>query len=272
MQRRSNSAFAEARWQSEAWTLQAGLRHERFDGGDAATHPMLSLQHSFGQARGRWGASVARSAKQPSFYALGHPLVGNPALRSERAQHRELFYANAAEDDPARLQSGALALRLTLFSARYVDLIDFDSGPPPSLVNRARIETDGLEWRFRRHFAADWRAQFEGAWMRVRDPVGAVELRHRPRLQWSATTAWQFQPQRELAASLRYVGRRFDSAIPTGDRWLGALSMLDLSLRQSMGPLDLQLALENILGRELEESIGNYNDGRRLRLSLQWRF
>lgn len=271
LRRRSNSVFTEARWQSEAWSLQAGLRHERFDDAQAQTHPMVALQRVFADGRGRLGASIARSAKQPSFYALGHPLVGDPNLKAERAVHRELFYANAAEDDRALQQAGSWALRLTVFSARYRDLIDFDAGPPPKLVNRARIESDGLEWRTTRRFAADWRMQFEGAWMRVHDPVGGVALRHRPRLQWASGLSWQFAPQRELTGSVRFLGRRFDSSIPTGDRWLGSVGTLDVSYRQSLGPLDLQLALENVLDRKVEESIGSELDGRRVRLSLQWR-
>ena len=281
LRRRSDSAFGEARWQSDAWTLQGGLRHERSDGGDSATHPMLSLQRKLGLGHGRWGASLARSAKQPSFYALGHPLVGDPSLRPERALHRELFYANAADDDRGQLRADKcclgsttkpnnLAMRFTIFSARYRDLIDFDAGPPPKLVNRARIESDGLEWRVGRGFANDWRAQFEGAWMRVHDPVGGVELRHRPRLQWAASAGWQFADRRELTASLRFLGRRFDSSIPTGDRWLGSSSALDLALRQSLGPVELRLALDNVFDRDLQESIGSEIDGRRVRLSLQW--
>jgi vitamin B12 transporter len=271
LRRSSDSAFAEARWQSDAWTLQGGLRHERAEGSYSATLPMLSLQNQLGSGHGRWGASVARSAKQPSFYALGNPLVGDPNLKPERALHRELFYAIGTDADSANLEAGTWAMRFTLFSARYQDLIDFDAGPPPKLVNRARIESDGLEWQVGRRFASQWRAQLEGAWMRVRDPVGGVALRHRPRLQWAASTGWQFQQQRELSASLRYLGRRFDSSIPTGDRWLGSSTVLDLALRQSLGPVDLRLALDNVLGRDLEESIGSEIDGRRLQLSLQWR-
>jgi vitamin B12 transporter len=267
LQRHGESAFAEARWQSQAWLWQGGLRHERSDGGYSATHPMISFQNTLAGG-GRWGASLARSAKQPSFYALGNPLVGDPSLRPERALHRELFYATAADDETT---AEAWAMRFTLFSARYQDLIDFDAGPPPRLVNRARIESDGLEWRLGRSFAQNWRAQFEGAWMRVRDPVDGIELRHRPRLQFSASTRWQFAERQQLAASLRFLGRRFDSSIPTGDRWLGSSTVLDFSWRQSLGPIDLQLALDNVLGRDLEESIGSDIGARRLRLSLQWR-
>ncbi len=270
LRRRSDSAFAELRWQRGDWTVQGGLRHERTreDGdnarsGDSATHPMLSLQRTLSDGNGQWGLSLARSSKMPSFYALGHPLVGNAALKPERAQHREIYYATAADS--------TWPLRLTLFSARYEDLVDFDSGPPPQLVNRARIEADGMEWRVGRRFANDWRLQLEGAWMRVRDPIGDTTLRHRPRMQWAATGQWPLGGRRDLTATLRHLGRRFDSSIPTGDRWLASMTVLDLSLRQPLGPVDLTFALDNALDHDAQEVIGSELGGRRLRLALQWR-
>lgn len=179
LRRDTASAFAEARWQAGPWAVQGGVRHERYDADrsaqtSSATHPMLSLQRSAGEAGGSWGASVARASKPPSFYALGHPLVGNARLKAETAQQRELYYATAEDT--------AWSGRVTLFSARYRDLIDFDAGPPPQLINRDRIQTDGIEWRASHRFAGDWRLQLDGAWMRVRDPDGGVPLRHRPKL------------------------------------------------------------------------------------------
>jgi vitamin B12 transporter len=262
MQRATTSVFSEARWQHGDWTLQGGLRAEHPDSGDSATHPMLSFQHALGDARGHWGASLARSSKQPSFYALGHPLVGNSLLKPERATHREIYYASPVDS--------AWPTRLTLFSARYQDLIDFDSGPPPQLVNRARIQADGLEWRSIRTFDNDWKLQIEGTWMRVRDPAGAVTLRHRPRLQSSLQLQIPIVGERELTVMTRHTGRHFDSSIATGDRWLDAATTLDVSMRQPLGPLHLTLALDNAFDNDEEESIGTLMPGRRLHLSLDW--
>jgi outer membrane cobalamin receptor len=263
LRRDTSSAFAEARWRPGDWTVQGGLRYERSDG-DGTLHPMLSLQRALGDGRGHIGASIARSAKQPSFYALGHPLIGDPGLRAEHALHRELYYASADES--------AWPMRLTLFSARYRDLIDFESGPPPRLVNRARIQADGLEWRIGHRFDNGARLHLDGAWMRVGDPQGDAQLRHRPRLQAAIGGQWPLGEGRDLGVSLRHLGRRFDSSIPTGDRWLSPATVLDLSLRQALGPVDLSLALDNALDSDAEESIGSEVGGRRLRLSLHWRF
>lgn len=268
LNRDTASVFAEARWQAGPWAVQGGARHERY-GGDAsaqassATHPMLSLQRSIGERGGSWGASVARASKPPSFYALGHPLVGNPQLEAETAQQRELYYATA--------EDAAWSGRVTLFSARYRDLIDFDAGPPPQLVNRDRIETDGIEWRAGHRFGNDWRLQLDGTWMRVRDPDGGVPLRYRPKIQATAQLGVPVGERRELSLLLRHLGRRFDSSIPTGDRWLSASTTLDLVLRQQFGAAQLLLALDNAGNARSEETLGMPLPGRRLRLSLDWR-
>lgn len=265
MRRTTDAAFAELRWRLGAWTAQGGLRQERRrdgggDDGDA-TQPMLSLQRRTGSGA-HWGASLSRSSKAPSFYALGHPLVGNSGLRTERAGHRELYYATAPD--------AAWPSRLTLFSARYRDLVDFDGGPPPQLVNRARIEADGLEWRSARRFDNDWRLALDGTWMRVRDPVGGIVLRHRPRLQAGAGLTVPLDGQAELSLRLQHLGRRFDSSIPTGDRWLSPATTLDVALRRQWGRATVLLALDDVGDARGEEVIGLEAQGRRLRLALQW--
>jgi len=266
--RDTTSAFAEARWQAGAWAVHGGLRHERYDGDasartSSATHPMLSLQRFVGERGGSWGASVSRASKPPSFYALGHPLVGNPLLKAETAQQRELYYATA--------EDAAWSARVTLFSARYRDLIDFDAGPPPQLVNRDRIETDGIEWRASHRFGNDWRLQLDGTWMRVRDPDDGAPLRYRPKIQAGAQLGVPVGEQRELSLLLRHLGRRFDSSIPTGDAWLSASTTLDLVLRQQIGAAQLLVALDNAGNARDEETLGLPQPGRRLRLSLDWR-
>lgn len=266
MQRTTDAAFAELRWRRGPWTAQGGLRRERRrDAGadaDDATQPMFSLQRHVGGAGAHWGASFSRASRPPSFYALGHPLVGNPALRPERAEHRELYYATA--------DGATWPTRLTFFSARYRDLVDFDGGPPPQLVNRARIEADGLEWRSRRRFDNDWRLGLDGTWMRVRDPEGDVVLRHRPRLQAGADLSLPLAGDTELSLRLQHLGRRFDSSIPTGDRWLDPATTLDLALRRRWGPAAVLLALDDVADARGEEVIGLDAAGRRLRLSLHW--
>lgn len=266
MQRDTGAAFAELRWRLGPWTAQAGLRHERrhdagVDAGDA-TAPMLSLQRRVGADGAHWGASLSHSSKAPSFYALGHPLVGNPGLRAERGQLWEMYY-DTGERAP---WTG----RITLFGAGYRDLVDFDDGPPPQLVNRARIGTRGLEWRAGRRFGNGWRLALDGTWMQLRERPDEAPLRHRPRLQASAGLVLPLDPRHQLSLGLRHLGRRYDSAIPTGGRWLAGATALDLALRRQWGRGSILLALDDVANARAGEVIGLETHGRRLRLSWEW--
>jgi hypothetical protein len=69
---------------------------------------------------------------------------------------------------------------------------------------------------------------------------------------------------------LHHLGRRFDSSIPTGDRWLAAVTTLDVVLRRHWQQTTLLLALDNAADARGEEVIGLEIPGRRLRLALQW--
>lgn len=264
--RHVSSALAEARYQSGDWTVQGGLRHERPSLGDASTHPMLSVQQALGDAWGHWGVSVSRADKSPSFYALGHPLVGNPALRTERATHRELYWASP--------DNAAWPSRVTWFSARYQDLIDFDAGPPPQLVNRDRIHADGLEWRTGHRLSNGWRLRIDGSLMSVRDPASGARLRHRPRSQWSAGWDIPWGDRRTLSVQLRHIGSRWDSSIPTGEQQLPSSTTIDLHLRVALGqgprPPLATLAIDNLGNSRTDETIGTPLPARRLRLSLNW--
>lgn len=270
-QRATSSVFAEARWQGGNWTAQGGVRHERrSDSGNGQggrdsrgnSHPMLSLRYAPAGDRGQWGASLARASKAPSFFALAHPLVGNPNLRVEVATQHELYYASAAD--------ATWPTRVTVFRARYRDLVDFEAGPPPRLVNRARIEADGIEWRCGRALGETAWLQFDGAWMRVRDPDGGVQLRHRPRLQLGAQVSLPLAGDSSVDLAVRHLGTRNDSSIATGDRQLAAVTTIDLGLRRQFGPMQALLAVDNLGDTRREQVLGTPVPGRRLRLALQW--
>lgn len=276
LERRTDSVFAESRWTNASWSVQGGLRRERVrdeathdsidehfrSRRDATTHFQLSAQFTLPNRLGAWGAALGQGSKAPSFYALGHPLVGNPTLLRERARQHELYYARSTSSDGS--------MRLALFGARYRDLIDFDSGPPPQLVNREHIETRGIEWQSEQRLRQDWRLRVDGSWMHVRTGNATAPLRYRPRLQAGLGLRIPLNAERDLILGARHLGRRFDSSIPTGDRWLSASTLFDIGLQQRLGSLDMVLAVDNLGNARDEEAIGVRIPGRRLRLALQW--
>ena len=261
--RETTSVFSEARYQLDSWTVQAGLRFQRSRGYSDAPQPSASIQRSLGDSLGLVGASVSSATKLPSFYALGHPLIGNAALRPEGGRQREIFYANAP--------NALITTRLTAFSARYSNLVDFDAGPPPRLINRSHINADGFEWSASHRTGTGLRGQLDGSWTRVTDPDGVTTLRARPRLQVGGQIMIPFSEQGQAALLAHYVGRRLDSAIPTGDRWLPGYTMINfVASRHVMKGLRATLALDNVLNRRVDETIGTPLGGRRLRIALSW--
>src|SRR5690606_41304978 len=104
--------------------------------------------------------------------------------------------------------------------------------------------------------------------MRGRDPAGGAILRHRPRLQAGADLLVPVGGA-ELSLRLQHLGRRFDSAIPTGDRWLGRATTLDVAIRRPVGPAKLLLSLVDATETRGEEVIGLATPGRRPLLTPQ---
>jgi outer membrane cobalamin receptor len=259
----TNNLIGEARKSFGPWSVQMGLRHERTPGQGSRQHPALSLQYQPSEDSGRLGMALSSASKLPSFYALGHPLVGNPGLRPEHSEQAELYVASS---DRAPWNT-----RLTLFQARYRDLVDFDAGPPPRLVNRASIRSEGLEFSARRNWRNGLSFFAQGTLMNVRDPDGGPPLRLRPRRQASAGVEVPIAPQWRLQSGVNYIGPRFDSSIPTGDVRLGGYSEVNFTLTwDEARRWQAFAALDNALDHKGEETVGTPITGRRLRIGVRW--
>lgn len=261
------AGFSELRYESEGWAANAGLRSLSATGYPVQWHPALSVQRPLPSAGALLGGSITTATKLPSFYALGHPLIGNPQLRPEQARQVELYVASLPET--------ALSYRLTAFRSRYRDLIDFDAGPPPQLVNRTHITVDGMEASGAYRFASGLRFDADATRMEVSGPPTAPPLRFRPRWQGGARLALPIAAGTDLQLSARYLGRRFDSSIATGDRWLGGYAWLNATVvttvrNAAVKDLRLSFALDNVLDRRAEEVIGSPIGARRIRIGVHW--
>ena len=79
--------FAEMRVETKfGISTQLGVRVDDPDGASSVTSPRVRVAYTPGESgftiAGAWG----KAFKLPSFYALGHPLVGNPDLVPERGR------------------------------------------------------------------------------------------------------------------------------------------------------------------------------------------
>lgn len=266
MNRDVAALLLEAQHRTGNWTWQAGIRHESASAASATNQPMLSVRHVPDGQTWHWGASISSAQKLPSFYALGHPLVGNAGLQPEKASQREIYWANQEQT--------AWPTRITLFHARYRNLIDFDSGPPPRMVNRDNIVSDGIEWKVAHQWQSGVRVQLDGSLMNVRDPAGVTTLRMRPHMQWGVQMSAPLSHQLQASASLRHVTQRLDSSIATGDQWLEPITLLNLACSMPLSSVKdtrLNLAIDNLLNSRSHEVIGTPVNSRTLRVSLSWR-
>jgi vitamin B12 transporter len=258
--RRVLSAFAEGAYAATRWSVNAGARVDDVESRGAHLTARAGARYTIPRSGLTVRASAGTGFKAPSFYALGNPLVGNAALRPESSASGELGL-------DWRGATGVTA-SMTGFQVRYVDLIDFDPGPPPRLVNRSAVVARGVAAAFvlpvGRKVMLSARAQYA-------DTVNAAgtQLLNRPR--WRATTGLTWQAYDRLSFSLRdsYVSGRNDFAIPTGVRALGAYHLLaaEAALAVSSATL-LRLVVDNAMDRAYEEAVGFPAPGARARLML----
>jgi vitamin B12 transporter len=258
----TNSLVGEARKAFGPWSLQLGLRHEHTSGEESLTHPALSFQYQPTEDSGRVGMALSSASKLPSFYALGNPLVGNPELKPEHSRQAEIYWASA--------ETAPWKARITLFAARYKDLVDFDPGPPPKLVNRASIHSDGIEFSLSHRWQRGLTFYTQGTLMNVSVPEGGPPLRFRPRQQASAGLEAQLAPQWRLQSGITYIGPRFDSSIPTGEVELGGYSTVNLALTWQGIRWQAFAAVDNALNHQGEETVGMPIPERRLRVGVRW--
>lgn len=261
LQRQTRSLFAEAGYlPDQGLGARAGLRHDDVRGGSGRTTASASLLWR-GEGLSA-SAGWAEGFKLPSFYSLGNPLVGNPALRPERSR---TFQAAADADLPAGLGSA----RLVLFHTRVRDIVDFDPGPPPRLVNRGALRTRGGEASVTLVPAPGWEVAGFVA-LADADLSDGEPVRDRPRWRAGGSVAWQGEGW-GLRATARHAGSLLDSALPTGDVRLGGGTTIDLGADwRPAGGVTLSLALENLADRTLRTRVGTPEPGRRLFAGLRF--
>ncbi|HEX6376129.1 MAG TPA: TonB-dependent receptor [Allosphingosinicella sp.] len=256
--RTTSSAFAEASLKpGGGFALNLAARYDDVaDGGRSWT----------GRAAAAWQpapggptlfARAGEGYKLPSFYALAHPLIGNPGLRPERSRNVEagVEMAGARGD----------GIRFAVFSNYFRDLIDFDPAAFTT-VNRDRVRASGAELEGRWTPAPALSLAGALSWLDLDSPT---PLRGRPRWQGSLRAAWQASTSLELNGAVRFNSDYFDSSIPTGLIRADGHGEADLGLRWQISPrFTLAAALRNLTGERYEDAVGFPAPGRLVRATL----
>jgi outer membrane cobalamin receptor len=259
-------AFAECTWRPLAgWLIQPSVRVDKMQDYLPRVTPRLGVRVPVAKDL-TIRMNAGTGFKRPSFYAISNPLVGNPALKPERAQT-----ADAGIEQ--RLFGGRATIELGGFSSRYRDGIDFDPGPPPRLVNRDVIRSDGAEASLRLRACKELEFVFTGTYANVRSEPGGLPLSGRGRSQGAVRVRWRSSRSFTVDVAVIAVGRVFDTSVPTGDMFLPDWRKADLAARYEIRRgLALTAAVDNLFGAKYEEAVGMRSPGVRARGGIEMRF
>jgi vitamin B12 transporter len=265
--RTSWAPFTEVRFDSGmGLSAQAGVRFDKPDDMDSVTSPRVRVAYEFGDSgfsvAGAWG----KAFKLPSLYALGHPLVGNPDLAPERGESHEIELSQ-------QLLGGKARWSATWFDGEFRNAIDFDPGPPPRLVNRNLVNTEGFELAGRLAVSEQWLLDASVTQARSRIAATNAELRNRP--EWRAGLAAHWSPLAalQLTAAATYVGTALDSSIPTGEVHLDAYTRVDVSASWKLSEkFEAYLAVDNLTDQQYEEFVGFESRGIAPRAGVRFSF
>ena len=265
LQRAMFSGFTEVEWHvTERVIFEGALRADDADGWESQVSPSASLRYddstSGSNVYVRWGEGY----KLPSFFALGNPLVGNPDLQPETSRGLEAGVRISPCAD-------ACVVEFAIFRNDYRNLVDFEEGPPPRLVNRSEVEIKGAESRLQWTLSSRVSAMAHVTYLDA-ELVGSDEpLRSRP--QWQGGAGLQFVINQTLHAHVQtlYVGELHDSSIATGDVVLDPYIRADLGITwRPDARWRLQFAIDNLADVDRQEAVGLPARGRAARAAVQF--
>ena len=264
LSRTTGSPFAEVTRTSFAgvsnFDIHAGVRADFPDTTKGRLSPQLGakyiLPNNITTIRGNWGEGF----KLPSFFALGHPLVGNPDLLAETSNGFDISVHH-------ELRQG-VTTELTYFKTNYRNLIDFDSGPPPQLVNRQAVNIDGVE--LSSHISLGKLSITPNITWSQNDIVGTSDkLLNRPDWRASVGCHYQVRDRVRISSTATYVDQITDSAIPTGNVDLDSYVRVDFSTEYRYKDWLASVKIDNLFNESYQEAVGFESPGLRARIILE---
>jgi len=252
----THSAFAEASLRaSSAVTLDGAVRYDKLSGGDGNWTGRGGVRWHIAADGPLLFAHIANGYKRPSLYALGHPLIGNPALRSETSRSLD-----AGIEVP--LARGKATI--TVFDNRFRNLIDFDP-VQFRLVNREQVGARGVEGAMTLGLGSGWSARGTLTYLSL---DSATPLRGRPGWSGNLGVTWEHGPW-QVEAALRGNSDVNDSSIPTGARVTPGHAEADAAIGYRLrAHVSTRLVLRNIGDNRSWDAVGTPARGRSVRLSV----
>jgi outer membrane cobalamin receptor len=239
--------------------LSGAARYDRAYGAAGRFNPKVAVDYTERTTGALLHLSWGRGFKLPSFYGLGNPIVGDPGLKPETSSSVEGGIGR-------RFNQVATAVEVTGFKTTYRDLIDFNPGPIPRLVNLSEASAHGGELAVTWHYVSWISVKSYVSYTVSRNLVTGKDIRDIPR--WLAGLDGLVQPVEPLTLSVRWfhVGSYTDNSVPTGDVQLASQQRLDCSATWQVLPASkLYVSIDNVLDRRFQEAVGFPSPGRMAR-------
>lgn len=242
--------------------LHASLRYDDPDDFDSQTSAQAGAKYVVGGGvtlAANWGEAY----KLPSFFALGHPLVGNPALQPEQGESWDLGATWALSD--------TLLLGATWFENNFRDLVDFDNETFRN-VNRKNVQTSGVELQ------ADWQP-LTALSLRSQATYTDIDVKNentvltgRPEWTASLVAQWQILENWDTALDYLYSGQQWAASRHTGEEVTEELDdyhRVDWVLRWQLAQAwQVQLSVDNVLDQHYETAVGFNAPDRQFRIGV----
>jgi len=262
--RKTKSIFAELGIDPlSGLNITAGIRHDNADKISVTTNRLigryqmndtllLSMQYSEG-------------FKLPSFFALGHPFVGNTDLKPEQSKNYDLSVEG-------RFINEKLISRISIYENTFSDLIDFDPIAFTN-VNRAKISAKGAEVSITFNATEQLNIASQVSYNKIDTFDAVTVMRRRP--EWKGSVQINYSPLETLSlmARLSINDDYFDSSIPTAMVTMKGSNQVDMSATwQIYNSMNLRLNVNNLLDNDTEQAIGFENIGRNVMITLSKNF
>ncbi|HEU4548220.1 MAG TPA: TonB-dependent receptor, partial [Rhizomicrobium sp.] len=228
--------------------------------GDGHFSPQLRADYALPDTGTHFQISWGKAYKLPSFYALGNPIVGDPTLRPEDAETVE---GGVTQD----LWTFG-RWKMEGYDTHYSDLIDFQPGAVPKLVNLSSVHVRGMETSLALDFGAIT-ATPHVSYTNARNALTGAPLRDVPEWLAGASLTWRPIEAAQINLDVTHVGAMIDNSVPTGDVTLGSHVRTDLAVSWRVLPqLKLNASVENLLNARYEDVVGFRAPGPLLRAGI----
>lgn len=265
LDREINSAFINLNtYVVDDWLVQASLRHNDADNIAANDSGHIGTRYKINDNIS-WYANWGEGFKLPSFFALGHPFVGNPDLLEETV--------NTA-DTGIEYSRDLINTRFSIFNHKYNNLIDYD-GDNNTNVNRPPVKTQGVEAELNWQLLKSLQWRLHCSYVDI-DMPSDTHLLGRPQSIYGS--AFYYIPNDIWSFNVNYlrVDERFAVSRHTGvgvEEILDAYNRINANVRWTINPnTQLGLTLENLADEDYYTDIGFPAAGASAKVNLKLTF